>query len=70
MNSTNVDNIVSLMNRVTELEEALDRQDLVAADAWSENEKLEAENARLRKELASYRKGDCRRKIDKAMEGK
>jgi regulator of replication initiation timing len=33
------------------------------------NEKLHAEIERLRKELASWRKGDCRRKIDKAMEG-
>jgi len=32
--------------------------------------KLMDENERLRKELARWRKGDCRRKIDKAMEGK
>lgn len=29
---------------------------------------LEAENNRLRKELASWRKGECRRRIDRAME--
>jgi len=36
---------------------------------WEEITRLREENERLRKELASYRKGDCRRKIDKAMEG-
>jgi len=42
--------------RIAELEEALDRQDLVAADAWNENEKLEAENKRLQDNLYTVQK--------------
>ena len=38
-------------------------------DADKRIAELQAENERLREELARWRKGECRRKIDKAMEG-
>ena len=43
--------IVERDKRIAELEVALQKQDSVAEDAWSENEKLEAENEQLRKKV-------------------
>jgi len=41
-----------------------------ASSRWKEIERLREENEELRKDLASWRKGECRRRIDRAMEGK
>jgi len=41
-----------------------------ASSRWKEIEKLREENELLRKDIASWRKGECRRRIDRAMEGK